>query len=223
MYYLNSLPEEYSNYFLQNKYTKWYFNIISNATKRNTSQTEYHENHHILPKCKSMFPQYISFTKNPWNKAALTAREHYICHLLLIKMTTGKPKASMYTAFNRMNSSNTSKYKSTHYELFRKSFSNSMIGKSNPNYGNSYKWTEEQKSKQSQKFKGRQQHPNTRKALDDMLLNNHPFIGKTRSKETKMKISQSLVGIPKPTVSISMKGNQHRKGKPAWNKGLKMK
>lgn len=32
-----------------------------------------------------MFPEYASFKKHPWNKAALTPRQHFIAHLLLWK------------------------------------------------------------------------------------------------------------------------------------------
>jgi len=34
--------------FLKNKYTKWYFNIISNAQNRNVSG--HTEKHHIIPR-----------------------------------------------------------------------------------------------------------------------------------------------------------------------------
>jgi len=63
--------------FNQNKYTKWYFNIINVAKER--SVTEYCESHHIIPKC-------LGGGDTSDNIVKLTAREHFICHLLLIKM-----------------------------------------------------------------------------------------------------------------------------------------
>ena len=83
--------------FLQNKYTDWYFKIINQAT----SEHEYCEKHHILP--KSIFPE---FKDDPNNIIKLSAREHYICHLLLTKMTTSNNKRSMSYAFWGMTNQN---------------------------------------------------------------------------------------------------------------------
>lgn len=94
--------------FLQNKYTKWYFSIIETAKlqnrpiknqrtklRYNNQNVSYFEDHHIIPKC---FGGQDIFS----NIMPLTAREHYICHLLLTKMTTGKLKYQMITAFTWM-------------------------------------------------------------------------------------------------------------------------
>jgi hypothetical protein len=79
--------------FLSNKYSKWYFNIIDNA--KNRSQLGYVEKHHIIPKC-------IGGSNDHYNLVKLTAREHFICHLLLIKMTVGKHKSKMAFAARSM-------------------------------------------------------------------------------------------------------------------------
>lgn len=63
--------------FIQNKYSNWYFSIIENAKKHR--ELDYYENHHIIPKC-------LGGTDNASNIAKLTAKEHFICHLLLTKM-----------------------------------------------------------------------------------------------------------------------------------------
>jgi hypothetical protein len=73
--------------YLHNKYTKWYFSIISKAQSRKNLEG-YIENHHIIPKCMGG-----SNRKN--NLVALTAREHYICHLLLTKMVEGETAKKM--------------------------------------------------------------------------------------------------------------------------------
>ncbi len=66
--------------FLENKYSKWYYNIIINAMAQNRSKKDsYFENHHILPKS-------LGGTNTSSNLVLLTAREHFICHMLLIKM-----------------------------------------------------------------------------------------------------------------------------------------
>lgn len=67
--------------FEENKYTKIYFNIIDNAklTPRQKQTGNYFEKHHIIPRCLGG-----DNTKN--NLILLTAREHFICHILLTKM-----------------------------------------------------------------------------------------------------------------------------------------
>ena len=88
------------NTFLENKYTKWYKNIIANAKLRDLKKNEYVENHHIIPSC-------IGGENSSDNKVKLTAKEHFVCHHLLVHMTTGKIKSKMSFAmvmFTRKNS-----------------------------------------------------------------------------------------------------------------------
>lgn len=61
-----------------------YVKYVMLATERNTGSAEYTEKHHILP--KYLFPQYADFSKNPWNKAILTYRQHFIAHYMLEKI-----------------------------------------------------------------------------------------------------------------------------------------
>ena len=75
--------------YLQNKYTRWYYNIIHRAQTRTISG--YTEKHHIIPKSLD-----VSNTKD--NLVALTAKEHFVCHRLLIKMTEGKSRDKMVFA-----------------------------------------------------------------------------------------------------------------------------
>lgn len=77
--------------FLQNKYTKWYHQIINNAKNRRKI-SGYVEKHHILPKS-------LGGPDSPENKVCLTAREHFVVHKLLIRMTIGKEKSKMAYAF----------------------------------------------------------------------------------------------------------------------------
>ena len=84
--------------YLQNKYTVWYNNIISRAQYRNLRTRKeakkvlgYCERHHIVP--KSLFG-----TDKSTNLVYLTAHEHFVCHLLLTKMTIGLENRSMWHA-----------------------------------------------------------------------------------------------------------------------------
>lgn len=80
----------HSDLFICNKYYKWYYSIIEkakseNRKKKNSKLSEfiYYEAHHILP--GSIFPQFKCKKENSWNIVLLTAKEHFVCHLLLPK------------------------------------------------------------------------------------------------------------------------------------------
>lgn len=90
--------------FVQNKYYTWYNSIIATANSKNRSkltrtdpQYVYYESHHIKP--ESAFPE---LAKEKSNIVLLTAKEHFICHLLLCKCTTGTLKYKMIDAIIKM-------------------------------------------------------------------------------------------------------------------------
>jgi hypothetical protein len=70
-----------------NKYYTWYANICQSAKQRNLQKGcgIYIEKHHIIPKSFG-----LGGVADPENLVSLTAREHYIAHLLLSKMFTDK-------------------------------------------------------------------------------------------------------------------------------------
>lgn len=74
--------------FLNNKYSVLYDKLIARA--RNRKLSGYVERHHIIP--RSMGGG--SFE----NIVELTAREHFICHALLVKMTEGDAQYKMVNA-----------------------------------------------------------------------------------------------------------------------------
>lgn len=111
--------------FVQNKYYTWYTNIIENAKNCNRKKLKstdkdyvYLENHHIKP--ASLFPN-LSKDKN--NLVLLTAKEHFICHLLLCKFTESTSKYKMINALIKMvycESKEQIRYKSRSYSIIRK-------------------------------------------------------------------------------------------------------
>jgi hypothetical protein len=107
--------------FENNKYSKWYYLIIDNAKNR-TVIPSYVEKHHIIPKS-------IGGLNGKENLVVLTAREHFICHLLLTKMLTGDKKRKMIYAFwqlsNQKNLMQQQRYRpnSKIYEIAKKMFS----------------------------------------------------------------------------------------------------
>ncbi len=101
--------------FKDNKYTKWYFNIINNAKNelRVKVKNDGNENHHIIPKC-------IGGLDTPENLQLLTLKEHFICHLLLTNMCDNKNDIKkMFWALHRLSFSGR-KITSYQYELARK-------------------------------------------------------------------------------------------------------
>ena len=79
--------------FKNNKYKSWHDNIISNAQSRVLKG--YKEIHHILPRC-------LGGKDIKENLVELTAKEHFIIHMLLCKFTKGLARRSMLYAFKCM-------------------------------------------------------------------------------------------------------------------------
>ena len=74
------MESEYSM-FEDNKYTKWYYNIVVRAQARQSIPKPF-DKHHILPKS-------LGGSNDACNIVRLTLREHFVCHLLLTKMVAG--------------------------------------------------------------------------------------------------------------------------------------
>ena len=69
------------------KYLQTYLKYISRCVRINSSKDiKKLEKHHIIPKEKSLFPEYSSFKKYPWNLILLTEHQHVIAHLILSKV-----------------------------------------------------------------------------------------------------------------------------------------
>jgi hypothetical protein len=79
--------------FIENKYKTWHDNIIANG--KNRVLDCYKEKHHILPKS-------LGGNNKRSNLVELTAREHFIVHMLLCKFTEGKVNNKMVFAFSAM-------------------------------------------------------------------------------------------------------------------------
>lgn len=77
--------------FIDNKYTRWYYSIVTSANSR--TPTGYTEKHHIIPKS-------CGGDNSKDNLVALTAKEHFICHLLLTKAVSTEFRFKMVYAFH---------------------------------------------------------------------------------------------------------------------------
>lgn len=109
--------------FADNKYTRVYKQIVDRAKSR-TSVSGYTEKHHIVPKS-------LGGSDAKDNLVVLTAREHFICHRLLVKMTAGQSRMKMSFAVRRMivnGNEHQQRYKITGrvYEILMKQAKNAM-------------------------------------------------------------------------------------------------
>ena len=118
-------------------YTKIYNDIINN--RKQNLLDGYTETHHIIPRC-------LNGSNDKQNLVDLTAREHFICHLLLTKMYPegSIPWIKMCNAFmNMFRQGNHKRYcPSKWYEYCRIQVANAnsinQTGKGNSQYGK--KW-----------------------------------------------------------------------------------
>lgn len=209
--------------YLQNKYAQCYFNIITRAKLRDLPKEIYTEKHHITPKS-------LGGSNDIANLVNLTAREHFICHLLLPKMLTGSNKRKMsfaiWSMLNRDHSKNKSRYKvnSYRYESIRKQVADAI---SQLHKGKQV--SEETKRKLSEFNKGKSLSEETRQKMSESQKRRLPHSDETRQKisesnkgktqqphseETRQKMSESRKGKSfseehKRKLSESRKGRQH--------------
>lgn len=174
--------------FIDNKYTRLYYKIISRAQSK--VYLGYTETHHIIPKS-------IGGSNDPSNLVELTAKEHYICHRLLTKMTTGEHKRKMtFAAWAmtmkssadkqiRINMRSYSYLKEERAKLLRnKSISEETRAKRQIARSKQI-ITEETKKKISKSLKGRRQSDETKTKRSESRR------GQKHSQETILKMKQS--------------------------------
>ena len=176
---------------------------MTTALSRSTS--EYTEKHHILPRSFG-----LGGTKDKLNLVVLTGREHYICHLLLTKMSQGKNKSKMWYALWQVSNRLKTKVKmsSRQYAIARQQISqihsNRVVSdltrqrQSVAITGTHVGWhhSAESKKKISDAHMGRSKGPFTAehraKLSSTHSGENHQNYGLHHSNETKRRISEGL-------------------------------
>jgi len=182
--------------YLQNKYTVYYYNIVTRAKSRVLLQEHYVEKHHIIPKS-------LGGDHNSSKLVKLTAREHLICHLLLIRMTTGNDKHKMiYAAWRMMFASkkhNRVKPTARIYESIR-----IEMAKIASVRGKGRRHSEESKKKISNSKLGKSRNITpewrARIAASQTGIKKVPC-----SEQTKKKISEALTGVKREPMSAESK------------------
>lgn len=221
--------------FIKNKYHKLYFLLVDRARARIISG--YTEKHHIVPKC-------LGGTDDLHNLVVLTAREHYICHVLLTKMTDGDAKRKMIFAAQMMlaksKNHNRAKINSRLYNTLRslhahemsrlhankivsdetkKKMSDSAKGRPSGFRGRSH--SIESNSKNSIANKGHTR--NTDEVVSKIVKSRK---GYTHSDETRQKISKGNRGKKMPPLSEEARARISiaHTGRPApWATGSSIK
>lgn len=157
------------------KYNYFIDNIID-TRGRFACGDEYHERHHIVPKC-------MGGTDNVDNLIDLFAREHFIAHQLLAEENPDND-GLVYALWCMANANNSNKRNcevtAEEYENIRKRYSKArsaaMMGEKHPNFGKHH--SEETRKKMSNAALGEK---------------NHNF-GKSTPDDIRQKISQSMSG-----------------------------
>ena len=199
--------------FTNNKYTKTYYQIITPTLNRELNT--YKELHHIIPRS-------LGGTDEKDNLTYLTAREHFICHWLLVKMTEGAARSKMIYALQGMRAQNNSqqryetKITSRVYEHYRiehaRIHSETMKGR--PAWNKGKKLEGEELEKQRERTKNRKIDPI--KQAEGQQKRIAKVTGQTRTDETK-----KLMSLAKKGKSKGPQSEEHRKAISEGGKGIK--
>jgi hypothetical protein len=159
--------------FINNKYKSWYDSIIQKAKVRNLFG--YKERHHILPRC-------LGGKDIKKNLVELTAREHFIVHMLLCKFTKGEAKRSMLYAFKCM----------CYYKKDGRNYKiNSRIAQK---LRSELKFSKEHLENLRTSHLGIRPSKETRLKMSKIHKGNKYCLGKKTSKKTKLKLSKMRKG-----------------------------
>lgn len=199
---------------IANKYSNLYNKIVSKAKCR--INNGYTERHHIIP-------QSLGGNNDKENLVDLTAREHFICHWLLIKMTEGEERSKMLYALNGMKAEN--KYQQRYntkitarvYEKYRiehaENHSKMMKGRIAWNKGRKLEGEELKRHLERTRNRKKMSPETKQKWIADRIATT---TGSKRSEQAKKNISLALKGKIKGPMSekeklkrsIKMKGQK---------------
>lgn len=226
-----------ANIFKTNKYSKWYYTLIQRAASRIQDNSTYYETHHIVPKS-------LGGDDSRENLVCLTAKEHFVCHLLLTKMVDGRPMYQMIKALHMMTISSRhqnritgSKYqilkikaaqahsiltkgRPKHSPETRLRMSLAAKGRPGPNLGK--KLTPEQSQRRSEQIRKAFADGSRSVSEETKAKISKSNTGQKRTNETKIKMSESARKRPaRGPMSADLKEqiSQKLKGRPSPMKG----
>ena len=216
-----------------NKYQTWYQNITDRA--RNRTLECYVERHHIIPRS-------LGGSDDTTNLVDLTAREHFVCHWLLVKMNQGEARAKMVYALRMMKAEKhgqtryNTKITARVYETIKREYSiiasEMSRGKRNGFYGKTHTpearatisqkntgktLTEEQIAKQIAAQTGRKRAPFSDEWREKMSKSkqgeNNNRYGVEVLESTRQKIREKAIGRKQSAETIQKKANAVRGSK----------
>lgn len=189
--------------FKQSKYTNLYNQLIKKAIDRNWKiKALGRERHHIIP-------QSLGGLNDKTNLVYLSAREHFICHWLLIKMTEGEDRNKMLYALMGMRAENSlqqrysSRITSRVYEKYRiehaKNHSTRMKGRKAWNKGGA-ELSDEQRENIRRAALNR-----SKPSKESIAKRVAKVLGSKRSEGTRLKMSLAAKGKLKGPMSEEQK------------------
>lgn len=163
-------------------YQRIYNQLIAGKESRVKTKENYFEKHHIVPRC-------LGGSNDKENLVLLTGREHFVAHLLLIKIHPKNHKLRYaLNAMLRSRDYQSRDLKSWEVGAAKKLYAEArsekgklLLGEKNPNFGNH--WTDEQKKALSAKKKGQ-------------------GLGRKHSADTIEKCSQTKLGAKNPNAQL---------------------
>jgi len=190
-----------------NKYTRWYNQIINRAQKRVIEG--YTERHHIQPRS-------LGGTDSVDNLVDLTAREHFVCHWLLTKMTAGEDRYKMINALRMMRAEKPGQQRyntlitSRVYENIKQEYAHMQSilrsGSGNGFYGKTH--TPEARKRISEANKGRVQ------TLEEKEKQIAAITGRKRepfSEEWRAKMADKKKGEKNPRFGVEVSSDTRKK------------
>lgn len=195
---------------VDNKYARHYNLLIEKAKNRTLPKKIYTERHHIIPRS-------LGGTDDKDNLVRLTAREHYIAHLLLWKMKLpGEANMKMVHAFNQMCIMKPTKdhpgYKVSSrlfekVKLERSAYLKTIRGEKHPSYGKPHNVTPEQRANITRLTKERWQDPEWKaKVLENRKIANQ----RLEVVEKRKQLAESRRGIPRDPAIIEKMASKRR-------------
>jgi hypothetical protein len=172
-------------------YEKIYDSLMNRSKGRKKSRDVYYEKHHIIPKC-------LGGDNSKENLTLLTAEEHWVAHLLLVKINPGIPKLVYACQAMSMIGGNTGRTNNKMFGWIRREYATTVSKRMG---GRTL--SEETKEKISKSLKGR--------------LPEHQKYGNISLRpEVAKKISDSKKGIPTGPFTTERKENirKAKLGKP---------
>jgi len=194
--------------FHDNKYSTAYFKIVNHprVTPRRKGDS-YYERHHIIPRC-------LGGDDSANNLVLLTAREHFLCHYLLTKMS---PEPKLVYALHRMTHSGDmhQRYHSRLYATARELFGKTIADFHRERFARDSSL----RQKAGDHCRGKSRPPETGAKISAALT------GRKVSPDTRAAISKAIKGRPNEALRGKSKTVKHKqalseakRGKPGNNR-----